>query len=152
MADWTLFQQVGVPLAALLAVAAAIRLVRRRGGPVTATFWLLLWASAAAAIASPDVTTRVARALGVARGADLVLYCAVLAGFTGFWAMTVQQRRTQRDLTLLTRALAIQGARAADPPRGSNPAAASSSAASSSVAPQPAAGHGADGRDLGGAA
>ena len=111
MSDWTLFQWLGVPMATLLSLLATVRLVRRRGSPSIGIFWLALWGIAAAAIAWPDSTTTVARTLGIARGSDLLLYCAVLAGFFGFWMMTLQQRRTQRDLTLLARAVALRDAR-----------------------------------------
>ncbi len=111
MSDWTLFQWLGVPMATLLSLLATVRLVRRRSSPSISIFWLALWGIAAAAIAWPDSTTTVARTLGIARGSDLLLYCAVLAGFFGFWMMTLQQRRTQRDLTLLARAVALRDAR-----------------------------------------
>ena len=111
MMDWTLFQQIGVPLAGVLAVLSAVRLARSRGGLLSGLFWLSLWTAAAVAIAFPDTTTQIARTLGIARGADLLLYCAVLAGFIGFWMLTVQQRRAQRDLTMMARAVALHHAR-----------------------------------------
>ncbi|HAN30625.1 MAG TPA: hypothetical protein DCQ06_03415 [Myxococcales bacterium] len=106
----TAFQFVGVPLAAIFAVAALWRWARRVGSRRASMFWAVIWSFAAVAIAAPDVTTMIARSVGIARGADLLLYCAVLAGFVGFWLVSVQLRRTQRELTLLTRAVAIEQA------------------------------------------
>src|SRR4051812_47174571 len=62
----------------------------------------------------PDLTNRIAHWFGVGRGADLLLYVAVFA--MGFLMLTVfaSQRRTQNDVTRLTRAIALQNVRIPD--------------------------------------
>ena len=60
-----------------------------------------------------------AQPLGIARGADLVFYCAILAMFIGFFMVYVRLRRLETTLTKLTRHLALQNPL---PPNG-NPSA-----------------------------
>ena len=64
--------------------------------------WALVWLVA--------VTSVIARALGIGRGADLVLYCAVVVMMVGFLMVYVRMRRIRRELTLLVRELAIRDA------------------------------------------
>ena len=100
---------VGGLLAVTLTAMVTGRLARRDG-----VLWSLLWVSAATAIAWPGVTAVVARALGIGRGADLVMYCAVVMMLVGFLMVYVRLRRLQRDVTLLVRHLAIREAVAGD--------------------------------------
>lgn len=104
------FQVLGLTLLAALAavtVGAAVRgKLRRR----SAAFWLLVWTAAAAAIAVPKLTMIVAHALGIGRGADLVLYCTILAILVGFFFLFARLRRLEEDLTRLVRHLAIREA------------------------------------------
>lgn len=74
-------------------------------------FLLLFVVGSAAAILFPGVLTRVANAVGVGRGTDLLLYILVIA-FIGSLAMASRRATEQgRKLTLVTRALALQEAR-----------------------------------------
>ena len=72
--------------------------------------WALVWLVAGGAIIWHDVTSVIARALGIGRGADLVLYCAVVVMMVGFLMVYVRMRRIRRELTLLVRELAIREA------------------------------------------
>lgn len=91
-------------LLATLTVRAAVRGgIRKR----IATFWLLVWAAAGVTALWPQSTAIAARALGIGRGADLVLYCSVLAMLVGFFYIYTRFRRLDRALTLLVRRLAI---------------------------------------------
>jgi len=71
---------------------------------------LALWIAAALGIAFPEETTRIARAVGVGRGTDLLLYCSVLAMMGGFLMVYARLRALRREMTLLVRHLAIRGA------------------------------------------
>ena len=53
-------------------------------------------------------TTTVASLLGIRRGADLLLYCTALGSILGFFMMYLRLRRVRRDLTVLTRQIAIR--------------------------------------------
>lgn len=75
-----------------------------------ALYWGLLWIATAIAIVWPDVTKIIAHALGIGRGADLVLYCTVVTMMIGFLMVYARLRRLRRELTLLVRHLAIRDA------------------------------------------
>ncbi|MFQ5492031.1 MAG: DUF2304 family protein, partial [Phycisphaerae bacterium] len=73
-----LFQGFFLALAGLLLVGTVVATARgwvsRREGLFSACIWIV----AGVAVAWPDATTRVARVVGLGRGANLLLYCAVL--------------------------------------------------------------------------
>ncbi len=83
--------------------AAARGGIRKR----IATFWLLIWSAVGVAALWPRSTLIVARALGIGRGADLVMYSSVLAMLVGFFYIYTRFRRMDRSLTLLVRRLAV---------------------------------------------
>jgi hypothetical protein len=117
-----LFQIFAVVFVAAMFVISARNLLRLRARPSASAFWLLLWASAGVAILDPDATTRLAVVLGIRRGADLLIYCTALALCVGFFVIYVKIRQLSREITLLTRELALSGARRpgafeAKPPR-----------------------------------
>lgn len=113
------FQYIVLGILAMLAIAtfrSGLRgLVRKR----IAVFWLLVWSGGAVALLYPQSTAIVARALGIGRGTDLVLYFSVIAMLAGFFYTYGRFRRMDRQLTQLVRALAIENARDPKrPPRG----------------------------------
>ncbi len=115
-----LFQWIGIPLLALLALVTVAAAVRRQLTWSAAVAWTLLWTAAAAAIAVPDATMSLAHLLGIDRGADLVFYCAILAMFAGFFVVFVRFRRMEQQLTRIVRQLALRDA-SDSAPRGSDP-------------------------------
>ena len=72
-----------------------------------AAMWIVLWLLAATAIARPELTVVVARALGIDRGADLVFYFGVLAALGGFFVVFGRLWRIEQSLTEIVRRLAI---------------------------------------------
>ena len=90
-----------------LSVAAMLRgwATRREG-----LAWAAVWLATGLAILFPEMTIVVAKALGIGRGADLVLYCTVIVMLVGFFMVYARLRRLRRDLTLLTRHLALRDA------------------------------------------
>jgi hypothetical protein len=90
---------------ALATVRAAVRGgVRKR----IATFWMLVWLTTGVGVLWPRSTVIVARALGIGRGADLVMYCSVFAMLIGFFYVYTRFRRLDRAFTLLVRQLAVE--------------------------------------------
>jgi hypothetical protein len=73
-----------------------------------AVFWSLLWIGAGVAAVWPRTTVIVARALGIGRGADLILYCSVFAMLIGFFYVYTRFRKLDRAFTLLVREIAIE--------------------------------------------
>jgi hypothetical protein len=98
-----------------LALTATISLwSRRRASSRVAVAWSLLWIGAAVAIARPEITVRVAHILGIARGADLVFYLAILGMFLGFFAVYVRFRRMESEMTRIVRELALRSPKEPD--------------------------------------
>ena len=76
-------------------VVAAIKgWVTRREGIV----WTVVWLTVVLAAAWPDVTTVIARSLGIGRGKDLILYCSVMVMFVGFLMVYARLCALRRDL------------------------------------------------------
>jgi small membrane protein len=92
----------------MLTVSAGLRGVARKRIVV---FWLLVWNSGAVAMVWPRSVVLLARALGIGRGADLLLYVSVLVMLAGFFYVYTRFRRLDRQLTQLVRRLAIEDAR-----------------------------------------
>jgi hypothetical protein len=113
----TPFQWIACSSLALVLIWELLRL--RRGGQVWGAWLLrsLVWLGALVTIADPEITTRVAHALGISRGADVVFYLFVLAFLATSFHFTTQNARLQRQLNALVSHLAIRDAR-----RGTAPA------------------------------
>jgi hypothetical protein len=97
-----------------LALLAGARLIwlglRGRTSWLGAYFWGLLWIAAAFAIFKPEITSEFAVALGITRGADLVMYLAVLAGIVVTRYFYNRYRRLETTLTAIVRDRAIKDA------------------------------------------
>ena len=100
----------------VLTISAMVRgwATRREG-----IIWSIVWLLATITIVRPELTGVVAKALGIGRGADLVLYCAVVFMLVGFLMIYVRLRRLRRELTLVVRHMAINEAESQlDPSKG----------------------------------
>jgi len=80
--------------------------IRRRDGFLLTVLWVL----AALGVIWPDATTKIARTLGIGRGLNLVLYTSCLVMAVGFLLTYVRLRRLDRELTLLSRHIALKEA------------------------------------------
>ena len=111
----TLFQVAAVTVLAALFVRDVWRWGR---SPLTHGLRLLrlaAWAAAAVTIAEPDLLQAVATVLGIGRAADVVLYLTALGGLWVAFYLYTRCLRLEREITALTRHLAI---RDATPPAG----------------------------------
>lgn len=70
--------------------------------------WSLVWVGAAVVVARPEATTEVAQFLGVGRGADLILYGAVITLLILVFHLHVAHHKLERQLTELVRRQALQ--------------------------------------------
>ena len=50
----------------------------REASPALRLFWILFWVGSAIIVLRPEITSRIAQLVGVGRGADLVIYSAIL--------------------------------------------------------------------------
>lgn len=107
------FQIITLTIVGLFLALTVSALIRRRIGLPSAMFWTALWTAAAVAIIEPDITVAIARFLGIARGADLVFYFAILLTFVGFFLVYAKLRRLEQALTKIVRQTAIDEARSA---------------------------------------
>lgn len=103
-----LFQLLAFVVVAGLFGITLVAMARGWASRREALLWSLLWLAAAVAIVWPGLTIVVAHALGIGRGADLVLYCSVVVMMIGFLMVYARLQRLRRDMTLLVRRLAIR--------------------------------------------
>lgn len=85
---------------------------RQRQGAVRtheALAWSVVWIAAAVVVAKPDATTLVAQFLGVGRGADLMLYAAVITLLILVFQLHVAHHKLERQLTEMVRKQALEG-------------------------------------------
>jgi small membrane protein len=106
----TVFQAIFVPLCALLAARASFRTLSGRVPRLSGFLGVLIWSSAAVAIAVPKLTIFLADAVGIGRGADLVFYLAILGGVNVSFYFYQRNRHLENLLTELIRREAIRGA------------------------------------------
>lgn len=105
-----------VVLFAVLLVATARQKLRRR----EALLWGVVLLAAATAVIWPPVTSYAAQLFGIGRGADLLLYLAVIGMFVGFWMVYMRLRQLRREMTLLVRHHAIEQALRAETAGGAD--------------------------------
>ncbi len=101
-----LFQILALAVVGLLLLVRVTGVLRGSVARRDGILWTLVWLAAGVAIVRPGITRVVAKALGIDRGADLVLYCAVLVMMIGFLMTYSRLRRIQRELTLVVRHIA----------------------------------------------
>ncbi len=101
-----LFQILALAVVGVLLVVSVTGVLRGSVARRDGVLWTLVWLAAGIAIVRPGLTRLLAKALGIGRGADLVLYCAVVVMMIGFLMTYARLRRIQRDLTLVVRHIA----------------------------------------------
>jgi small membrane protein len=100
----------------LFAVFALVRTYRQYTSETISRYWLLLWSGLWLAVIGvalwPQTTDLVAQYVGVERGADLLLYVAVIVLAYLEYRSMMRQERLHRELTDLVRKVAIDRAEA----------------------------------------
>ena len=72
--------------------------------------WCLLWLSVLLVFWQPDITSYLANFLGIGRGADLIIYIAILVLVYLVFRVFVRLQKLEKDLTKLIREEAIKNA------------------------------------------
>ena len=108
----TSIQIVLITLSLLIAVFGSHAFQAKLPSRLLAAFFFI---TATGFIFFPTTTTVLAHALGVGRGADLLLYIAILAGIHAVLMLYVRTRRLNRNITEQIRASAIREAQILDP-------------------------------------
>jgi len=107
----TLFQWLALVILGVLVLWEMLGLFRHRTGWGVRLVRTVVWLVAALAIAHPEDVQWLGSQLGIGRGADLVLYLAVL-GFLGVtFAFYSRYIRLQRQITELVRQMALRDVR-----------------------------------------
>jgi hypothetical protein len=125
-------------LSVVLLAAIGAGLALRRRAPIVGAAIALAALVGTYFVWMPEQLSTVAHAMGVGRGADLVLYLWVSITFLGAAGLVLELRHLQRQLTLLAREQSLQRARG-EPAPGEFPAqpSASNDAAGQGVAGPP---------------
>ena len=110
-----IFQIGAIAVLALLVLYAFGQ--RRRSGPLS--YGIIAAALVGALlVALPDLSTTLARAVGVGRGADLIFYVFMLIVFAAIANLHLRLRAHSEVVTLLARELALATAKSPDTKRG----------------------------------
>lgn len=105
-----LFQFLTLPILVFLLVLEQVRLAR---GQSTRRSWLvrsLVMVAAGATIAKPGLTQSLAQAIGIGRGADVVLYLFVLLFIVTTLSNYTRNAKLERKLDEIVRHLALDSA------------------------------------------
>lgn len=95
----------------VLGIAFLMTWRRERQGAVRlyeALAWSAVWIAAALVVARPESTTLVAQFLGIGRGADLILYAAVITLLILVFQLHVAHHKLERQLTDMVRKQALE--------------------------------------------
>ncbi|GAB4138525.1 MAG: hypothetical protein Kow0040_25950 [Thermogutta sp.] len=102
-----LFQIVFVPLCTLTALNHLWRLRRGNTSWLAGLFWFVVWTAGAVAIAYPPITSLAAKAFGITRGSDFVLYLVTLGLLVFLRVFYNRYRRLENMVTQLAREMAL---------------------------------------------
>ncbi len=69
--------------------------------------WSILWFAVIGVAFAPQVTDIIAERVGVEKGADLIVYTAVVVFCYAMYRVLVRQEEMQREITRLVREIAI---------------------------------------------
>jgi small membrane protein len=103
----SLFQLVFAPLCGCASLAMLWRTARGLSLRRSGYFWSMVWLAAGLLILFPYTTTRIARLMGIGRGADLILYIAILAGLSCSFYFYARSRRLEILVTEIIRREAL---------------------------------------------
>lgn len=76
--------------------------------------WLIVWLVVLSGLWWPGLLSLVAFKLGVGRGVDLAIYVALILQMFLIFRLFVKADRQQQEITIITRAIAIQDANRKD--------------------------------------
>ena len=82
----------------------------RRGElkPAEFAMWLIFWLAVGVAFITPESLTKLANLLGIGRGADLVLYVAVVVVFYLMFRIFVRLEKMEHEITKVVRKEALE--------------------------------------------
>jgi len=100
--------QIVLDLLVLLALTVTVlKYKQRRIKPLEALLWTYIWLTAVVLITLPDTAAVLARALGIGRGVDVVMYVSIMLGFYLVFRLYEKIDRLEHELTAIVRHLAL---------------------------------------------
>jgi hypothetical protein len=101
--------QIIMTIFVLFAVSRVVlRFRERKISFVAMISWFLLWIAVEIIIWRPDVTTSLAKILGIGRGADLLIYGSLLVIFYSVFRIYIKFEDLERQITTLVRKIALE--------------------------------------------
>lgn len=100
------FQLIVVPILSVLGLYSLIEMMRGTRWRM-AGLRAILWFAAAAAVFRPQITIAIARALGIGRGTDLVMYLFIIGSLGAALYFYAQIVRLESAITTLVRHAAL---------------------------------------------
>lgn len=95
----------------IFVVAMARSIIRARAGELSVAgfiFWFLLWGAALLVVVLPDSTFYLARVFGVGRGADFIVYAALVVLFLVLFKVMTKLEKLERNITKIVRSEALK--------------------------------------------
>jgi len=91
----------------LFSLFAIINVIKRKKDGVlgikSSIFWIVFWLLAVFVVLRPESTTVLANALGIGRGADFILYIAIVVIFYLIFRLHIKIEALNRDITKVVR-------------------------------------------------
>ncbi|MDO8463531.1 MAG: DUF2304 family protein [bacterium] len=94
---------------------AAVRFQKRDIRLPELLLWAAIWVLVALVAVVPEGTNRLADILGIGRGADVVVYGAIVALAALLFRMSVRMEQLDRAITKVTREVALSQTKKSDP-------------------------------------
>ncbi|MDO8425188.1 MAG: DUF2304 domain-containing protein [bacterium] len=96
-------------IVAILGIVHAVTRFRKRDiRPLELGLWAAIWVLVAVVAVVPEGTNRLADILGIGRGADVIVYGAVVVLAGLLFRMSVRLEQLDRAITKVTRELALR--------------------------------------------
>ncbi len=70
-------------------------------------FWLGIWSGLVFVVFFPDVTTRIAKLVGIGRGIDVIVYISISLLFYLIFRLYVKIEETESEITKLVREISL---------------------------------------------
>ncbi|PQO25729.1 hypothetical protein C5Y96_23240 [Blastopirellula marina] len=106
-----LFQWAALTFIGCSLLVEVVRAISSRRLSWTKSFRITIWLGAAICVVTPGIVTRVAQTIGIGRGADVLIYVVTLIFIATTFYFYSRYTRLQRQITDLTRYLAIHEAK-----------------------------------------
>lgn len=111
-------------LISLVVAAMVLVVIRYRQRKIASSgflMWLALWVVATGIILFPESTIWIARAVGIGRGVDLVLYVSVILTLYLIFRLYVRIEQVERGMTQVIRAIALRDSDTVNPNEKKDP-------------------------------